>query len=313
MNAQELALHVALHEAMDDVAVTDHDVARMESGLNGLIEVKARTESSHRRWRLAVAAAAVLVVLTVGVAQRQGDRELSRPAGLPVSDQPLVPADLVGTWQNVPDSPWVWEFTAEGEFSAHSTADDYLKGHAGDRIVARSGEVYTVKSAEQCDETWRIRNVRPGVVTIVLLTSPCRIETGEMDLERVAPAPYPSGELSPKSTTDDPGSIQWSPFINGVWLHAETGTVLAVGSPWGGDVLSYVVDDDGDGATNPDQRGRVTVSDDAPPVFRPDATEGAECVLRFSSVVIDLGVMTTTSADGGCSPAGSRQKWVRLT
>ena len=87
--------------------------------------------------------------------------------------------------------------------------------------------------------------------------------------------------------------------------------MLVVGDPGRTDALRYVLDDDGDGVTEPDQRGRVTLREGRPPVFESDAAAQPSCALIFSSIAIVRDQMTTTSPSGGCLP-GSRT-WVRIS
>ncbi len=312
MNTVESSLREALHEAMDDVHVTDADVARLESAVAARQAGVSHRESSRRTWRMVALAAAVVVTAAVGVAQWRDDREPTRPAGAPQSDQPLVPGRLVGTWRNVPDSPWVWVITADGRVAAYSSADEYLAGEFGNQVVRRSGDLFTMK-AGSCDEVWRVRSVNPGTLVSTFLESSCETPAGEeLSLERISPEPYLGGALSPNAGSDDAKACCSSPFIHGIWLHVETGRVLAIGNPRGSTVVRYVLDDDGDGVTNPDQRGRVTLPEGGPPVFRPDTSDARGCVLAFSSFSIVDTTMTTTSEGGGCLPAGKVQ-WVRVS
>ncbi|MFW5470149.1 hypothetical protein ACOCJ4_08905 [Knoellia sp. CPCC 206435] len=168
-------------------------------------------------------------------------------AALPRTRRPVAPRGTTPARRR-------WSLAADGEMLAVMYAPAYLEGFAGDRLVSRSGDVYTVSLAQGCTETWRVR--------------------GELQLERLSPEPYLAGELSIPPVAETPGFGIEKDVVDGVWLHPGTGTVLAVGRPWGGSVLRYVLDDDGDGASDPDQRGRVTVPDNGVPVFQPDAGEG---------------------------------------
>jgi hypothetical protein len=132
-------------------------------------------------------------------------------------------------------------------------------------------------------------------------------------LERVSPQPYLGGELATPPPTDAPGFLPQSTFIDGVWLHPGTGTVLAIGRPWRSGLLTYRLDDDGDGKSDPDQRGRVTMREGDTPVFRRDAAAGTACELAFTSLVVVHETMTTTSAAGGCLPGPGPQLWVRIS
>lgn len=324
MSTVEARTREALHDVVDSLAVTDDDVSRMEAELVTALARPRRLGGgggvplTRRRWGLAAAAVVLAAAVAGGLALSSDDREAARPAGQPVSDQPLVPADIVGMWQDAPDSPWVWEFRADGEVLAVMNAAAYLEGFAGDRVVSRSGEVYTVSLAQGCEETWRIRPVRPGILGISIPASDCgdpeSLEGGELQLERLSPDPHLAGELSVPPVVPTPGFPVGRHVIDGMFLHVESGTVLAIGNPWRGSVLRYVLDDDGDGATDPDERGRVTVPDSGVPVFQPDAGGGGSgCELRFASTLMTKESMTTTSTGGGCLPGPGPHTWVRLS
>ena len=320
MSEIETRTREALHDVVDGLDVTEADVSRMEADLlrsvcrTGVAGRRLGSGATVRRRGLAVAAVA-MVVAAGGLALSRDEDDSTRPADRPASDQPLVPDELVGTWQNVPDSPWVWEFTSDGKVLVESTAASYLESAPSNTFVSRSGDVFTVRSFEGCDETWRVRTVRPGVAAVTFLRSSCtylEADGGELMLERVSPRPYLHGDLAAAGPSKERLSSSRSNRIHGVWLHPRTGTLLTVGSP-SGKVVRYVLDDDGDGATDPDQSGRVTLATDGPPVFRRDAADASSCVLAFSSVVFDGSLMTTTSPEGGCLPGTAPQTWVRVT
>ncbi|WP_404383327.1 hypothetical protein LL946_18430 [Knoellia locipacati] len=317
MSEVEARTREALHHVVDDLDVTDGDIARLEAELMGALAAPRLrggppvVPPARRRWGLAAAAVVVAAAIAGGLALSADDSQTPSPAGAPTSDQPLIPADIVGTWQNVPESPWVWVFTADGRVGTYSTAGGYLAGELPIHVVSRSGDLYTVRE-EGCDRPLHLRTVSPGVVLATFPKNSCtgEDEPDQLSLERISPAPYLDGELSPRALSEvGPGSR--SPFLHGVWLHVETHTLLVVGDPWRSGLLRYVLDDDGDGLTDPDQRGRVTLREDGSPVFLPDSGVQPSCPLILSSVTITGGQMRTTSPSDGCLP-GPRT-WVRIT
>ena len=73
------------------------------------------------------------------------------------------------------------------------------------------------------------------------------------------------------------------------------------------------MDDDGDGATDPDQRGLITIGTDGSVRARPSAGGGdPTCAPHFTNAMTDSTTMTTTGSGGGCVPTGTRQTWIRL-
>ena len=322
MSTTEARVHDALHEAMDELRVADHDIARMEHDLFAALAGSGRRQGAlrqrRRRWGL-VAAVAVLAAVVAGALVVTGDERGSEklPAKPPASNRPLVPAELVGTWRTVPDARRVWAFVSDGRVSVDPTAGDFLEADFKDRVVTRSGDLYTVHTEDGCDETVRIRFVASGSAALSGQRTTCDPtlgpETEETLLERISPQPFLGGDLARPRPSTEPGFLPQSTFIEGVWLHVESGTLLAMGRPWRGELLRYVLDDDGDGKSDPDQAGRLVMSEAGPPVFKPDATTGlSPCRLEFTSLVVLHNTMTTQTPPGACLTTGARQTWVRI-
>lgn len=322
MSTTEARLREALHDAVDALAVADDDVARLERDLFAALAGRgprpAGMRQRRRRWGL-VAAAAVLAAAVAGALSVTGDDRGSErlPARPPASDRPLVPAELVGTWRTVPDNRRVWAFVADGRVSVDPSAGDFLEADFKDRVLTRSGDLYTVHTEDGCDETVRIRVVAPGSAALSGQRTTCDPTLGpeveETLLERVSPQPFLGGELGRPRPSTEPGFLPQSTFVEGVWLHVESGTLLAMGRPWRGELLRYVLDDDGDGKSDPDQAGRVIMSEAGPPVFQPDATTGVPpCRLAFTSLVVLHTTMTTRTPPGACLGTGAGQTWVRI-
>ena len=101
-------------------------------------------------------------------------------------------------------------------------------------------------------------------------------------------------------------------LLDGTWLHAESRTLLVIGTGYAGSSKTYIMDDDGDGSTDPDQRGVITTGPDGVVQARPTADYDPGCAPQFAAVVSDSATMTTTAGDGGCVPTGVRQTWIRL-
>ncbi|MFW5474785.1 hypothetical protein ACOCJ5_15860 [Knoellia sp. CPCC 206450] len=328
MSIVEARTSAALHDVVDALPVTENDVARMESdlfevlaaprvvrgagfGATGLRGARAR----RRRWGL-VAAAVATAAVVVGLVLTGDPPDPAQPARPPVSDQPFIPPEVVGTWRLGSDSRHVWVFVGDGRVSVDPTADDFLEADFKDRVVSRTGDLYTVHTEDGCDEVVRIRQLRPGVVGLAAQRTSCDPTLGpepeERMLERVSPQPYLGGALGAPLPTVAPGFAPQSTFLDGVWLHPASGTVLAIGRPWRSGLLTYVLDDDGDGKSDPDQRGRVTMRDGTAPVFRRDSADRSACQLTFTSVVVVHTTMSTTSEAGGCLLPGT-WRWARIS
>lgn len=324
MNTAEARTREALHDVVDRIEVSGQDVARMEHELarrSGTVTGPVGVVAGRSRRRLLVAVAAV-VLLAVGVAglsSRDADPTQpagapAQPAGAPAQVGPLVPPELVGTWRNVPDSLWVWEFSADGHLGAVESASSYLAGGTrANTVTRRVDDVYTTVDPDGCITEMRISPTSPEAVAVTMLSGTCEVEEGlELQLERVAPGPAGARAQLPHRSPGTPFARRNIGFLDGTWLHVESGTVLAVGSPAVGDAHTYVMDDDGDGATRPDQRGLVTLAQDGAVQARPFASDTVGCSPNFASIVTDGARMTTTSAAGGCFPVGSSQTWVGL-
>ncbi|KGN41101.1 hypothetical protein N801_09535 [Knoellia aerolata DSM 18566] len=309
----------SVRQLVADLVVTESDVERLEVEIRERIDSGALggpAERPRRRWALAAAAAATAAAVAGGLALSADDPAPTRPAPTPVSDQPLVPADLVGLWRNVPESPWLWEFTADGRMGATETSSGYLSGGTVAKTISRrDGDRYiTSDPTEDCGTDYRVRLTSAGAVVTVLSGTCAEDWVGaEYDLERLSPGVAGPGAILPRHAKADAPTRMTTAQLDGTWFDPESSTVLVVGQGYSGVSLTYVMDDDGDGATDPDQRGLLAMEPDGSIRARPSAGNAdVECGPQFTNVMTDSATMTTTGADGGCAPTGSQQTWIRV-
>lgn len=325
MSEVEARTRAALHEIVGGVDVTDHDVARMEADLLTALDPRRRPGGSHvralgpvrRRWGLAAAAVAAVAAIAGGIALSSDGWEPARPAGAPPSDQPLVPPELVGLWREVPNSPHVWEFTADGRVGWTKSANGYLSGEAiGSRVTRRVGDVLTLAPSEarpECHGDHRFVITSPMAASVTNLSTTCDVPPGWGTLlERISPETSPGDAVIPLMGARPQSTVRSVDGIRGSWLHAASGTILVVGGEKSGPWLTYLIDDDGDGSTAPDQRGLVSVRPDGSGQVRPFASADADCTPSFAGVVSDGATLSTTSGRDGCFPPGSTQVWISL-
>lgn len=327
MKGLERRTSEALHRVADGLPVSEEDMDRMEGELMTLLETRPSEVQVARRgrWEWSVAAAAVAALVLGGAALWQVNHERTAPAApapAPITS-PLVQPELVGLWQNQPDSSWLWEITADGRVRSTETAVAYLRGaddptseDAGVTIIKRQGDLYTLAETNpprrdgDCD-TLRIHLVSPGAAT---LTDGCPPSGEQMllHLERVSPRNAGSSALAPRFPTEVARQVTVPAQLEGAWLNEVTKQLLVVGQLSPDEPLTYLVDDDGDGSLRPDLRGRLNVSTDGSVRPLPGSSVGGGCAPVFAKVVSNTATLVTTSSAGGCFPAGTTQTWLRL-
>lgn len=323
MNALEARLADALHQEADEVRVSDTDLDRIETEFKAAVNRQPwRHFARGRRWQISVACAAAVAVaaaVTGGLALSSDDPEPAHPAGAPASDQPLVPPGLVGLWRNVPESPWLWEFSADGRMGYTQTSSGYLSGDlVAGTITRRVGDRYSAFiPAESCSTDYQIRETPAGAV-VTVLGGTCDGDNGDgrgdaFDLERLSPGAAGPGALLPRHAKDKAPVRLSTSLFDGTWFHPQSSTLLVIGKAYTRSSLTYIMDDDGDGATDPDRRGLISVGPDGSVRARPSAAgNDPVCAPQFTNVVTDSATMTTTGAAGGCVPTGSQQTWIKL-
>jgi len=318
MSILEARAHEAMHHVVDGLEVTDEDIGRMEDDLRAALAGHGRLRGQRggrRRWGLAVAALLTAVAVGRGAALVADDTSPARLSGAAPAKPRLIPPELVGLWREVPRSPFVWQFTDDDRMGNTPTATGYLTGDVVAMTVTRRvADRYTASnSAAACSTEFRIRMTPAGLVVTVLSGTCVDDRDGdEFTLERLSPGVPGPQALEPRYAKADatvPLSVH---VLDGTWFHVQSSTLLVIGTGHAGSSLTYVMDDDGDGSTDPDQRGLLSVGPDRSIRALPSGVDAAGCTPQFTNVVTDSATMTTTGLDGGCVPAGSRQTWIRL-
>ena len=317
MKGLELRTSEALHRVADGLPVSEDDMDRMEGELITLLETKPSQVrvASRSRWDWGVAAVAAAALVLGGVALWQVNHEKPSPAGpAPAPTLPLVPPELVGLWQNQPDSPWLWEITADGWITNTDTPAGYLQGSGlVGTVVQRVGDRYTIAEPGAKPPVGGCNGLLIRVVGAQALHLKEDCPNGlDLQLEKVSPR-YPStAPLRARFPVEVERHVTLPTQLDGTWAHQESNRVLVIGLPWVGDGLSYAIDDDGDGSVRPDQRGVLTIGPDGVVRAEPEAGSEGGCAPAFSKVVSNTATLVTTSSAGGCFPAGSKQTWLRL-
>jgi hypothetical protein len=328
VNLRELRTRDALHRYGDDVNVSEQDLDRMEAALARLLDDTAqppRPRRSPQDWLVAAVAATALVVGSLAL--WQVNHQETSPAGRDGSSAPLIAPELVGLWLNTPDSTWLWEITADGGIGWFDAPEAYLRGEAAQaRVTARDGDLYTVAydndQGQSCTRQLRAVVVQPGSMTMAPSAGVCARDGSWMadsdpvpdedplHLKHVSPGEAGAPPLTGPFEREEAAALREVAQLRGVWVDGETGTVLVVGLPTSDSALTYVMDDDGDGSTRPDQRGTISAREGRTTVH---PLEGeARCAPVFRDVVTDVATLTTTSGPGGCAPEGTQQTWQRL-
>jgi hypothetical protein len=318
LTAMEARTSAALHVVADGLLVSEGDLDRMEGELMTLLETRppGRGTTRRSRWELGVAAAAVAALAVGGTALWRASHEEAPATPAPAPSQPLVPPELVGLWQVQPDSPWLWEFGADGRVMNVDTAAGYLAGgESAGRIIRRDGDRFTLDEAGASPTVaaacagLRIRVVAPGVAS---LTEDCGAAPLDLRLEKVSPHRPVDPPITPRFPDTVARQVTTVSQLEGSWADQATGLVLVVATQSGDGEPTYLVDGDGDGSVRPDQRGVLTVGTDGSVRPRPAASPSGGCAPVFTKVVTTTAVLTTTSGPGGCYPDGSTQSWIRL-
>lgn len=319
MNAMEARTRAALHRVADGLLVSEQDLDRLEGTLMTLLETKPDRGTARvprNQWSWAIAAVATLALVVGGLALWRTNRETTPPASPPRTDS-LVPPEFVGLYLNE-GSPWLWEITADGRIGQADAPGKYLGGGAvSDRILDWTDHEFTVADAATkagCVLRFRITPPAAGQVTVTEVPGLCSDGSGEaFVLEQVAPRDPAAPAPKTAFTREAPRDMDRITQVQGSWVDLENGQVLVVGVPQDGYTgLTYLLDDDGDGSVDPDQRGTLRMADDGSMRGQPEAKYLGACSLVFDKAVTDAATMTTTSGTGGCFPGGSTQTWLRL-
>jgi hypothetical protein len=100
--------------------------------------------------------------------------------------------------------------------------------------------------------------------------------------------------------------------VTGTWLLRGTGTTLVV-VPTSSIEGEYVLDDDGDGWSAPDERGSVTLRPDGSVVLSPTEGDDRPCATVFRRVLTTGATLEGEAAENSCGWIGRQQgTWIRI-
>lgn len=322
MTIDERSITTALQSCARGIDVTDADLDRLEERVNDRLHPASRAQvRGGRRWDWAVAACAVLALVIAMTALWRTRVEEPLPATPPPTT--ITPADLAGVWLvDVGDSDgYLWQFTADGKLDMTNSPEQYvdLLRVLGEYTLGADDVLAFHSDPVPCRATVRLAGEGRMTLTPIVGQENCDLFKNDVwwPFTRVSPASvagtamvkspnllagHPDTPATPAVSTDD---------LVGTWLLQGTGTILVVitdpSSPDG----RYTLDDDGDGAISPDQRGTATVRSDGGVVLRP--SEGAPCDTVYSTAATTGTTLEAELADSSCGRiGGTRDTWIRL-
>ena len=271
MNIDE-RLRSSLQTVAREVSVTPEELVHAEHRF-----VHRREQAtSRRRWSTGlVATAAVGALVLAGIV---GWRELQEtaapqpaaPVPEPVAELPLDVESLAGVWLTSDFSGRLWNFHRNGTVSlvdpTHRGAD--VEGPVPYTLTPTGIEL----PEEMCD--WALRLTDDGrlggqVVRTPASGSPCA-GVDQMSWIRLSPRSEAGADLvwtgtTPEGNTESarvhhsPTEVRGLPHVSRAWLQQGTGRLLVVTTPEDAETGRYVLDDDGELLSTPDDVGEVSI------------------------------------------------------
>jgi hypothetical protein len=331
MTLDERHLTTALRTYARAVEVTDADLELLESRVRERIHPSSPRGPRNRPWQWAVAACAVTALVLAVTALWRAEVRGTAPA----SPASITPADLAGAWLAVDEDGggWIWYFTANGGVHQSNRVADQLDSSAFDPT---SEPDFTLEPGNIVSF---VDYVGPGD-SISSEPLPCRAMAGLAPEGRMTLTPISGQNLcgllddgrarhyvrvSPISVAgaalvQAPGRHGAGPAFEpeymvdlaGTWLLKGTGTVLYVNRT-GLREGEYVLDDDGDAGTDPDEVGTVALRPNGGAVFHPTDGTGGACYRVYQRVLTTTTTFEAELDDASCGVlGGSNGTWVRL-
>ena len=309
MRLQDRDLARALARLADDVHFED---AEVDAAFTAFTARAGRAWGRRRRQRLVAACAAIAAVLGGSAAWLGLDRGTNRLApSVPAPTRTVISAqDLVGLWTG----NGLWTFYADGT-GGHSNNADLLEVPLsytlkGDRLGVRDGD--------QCGYSFRLTTYERGTLTVDPLDY-CGNPHEPITFVRLSPA-SPAGMALPMSSMTGAAPVRTVTQLSGVWQLPGTGVVLAIDTsdPKG---ATYALDDRGDLARSPRDRGAVSVEPDGTVTLSSSQEPTAGCVspsgprivLRSVQVVAGQSLDATGGVDSNCPRVTVDRGWVMLS
>jgi hypothetical protein len=217
---------------------------------------------------------------------------------------------MVGLWTGI----GLWTFHADGS-GGHSNNADTLETPF---YYTLKGVKLGVRDAEGCDFSFRLTGYREGTLTADVLDF-CGNNAPPVSLVRLSPATPASLDIPMYSMTGST-PVRGVAQVAGVWLMPGTGTLLAIDASHPSRA-TYALDDRGDLARSPRDKGTVTVASDGTltltsslaPISGCSAPEGPRTVLREVTVVAGQSIEAKGGVQPTCARATVLAGWVMMS
>lgn len=321
MNTERL-IREALEDSVEQLTCPEPDVNRLLAA--------GRTARRRRVGVVAgLAGVAMLVLVLAGLSFDYAGRAGRALEPVPAGPLPAAPmtvavsrADVAGVWmvEQKHSAGYLWHFNTDGVRDTSDDPREYqhpTEGDAGPYTVGPKGSITFEGGDGPCRATATRSSEGRMILTPTGVQPHCPpFAKGETwSFIRVSPLSAAGAELVqhphalPPTTATAPDSVS---DVAGTWLLKGTGTILAAvaSSSNGGE---YLVDDDGDGWAEADERGTFTVGADGAVVLRPTGGAGQVCETVLDGVRTTGVTMQTQLADMSCGRLGGElSTWIRL-
>ncbi|MGD8201255.1 hypothetical protein ACQE98_11385 [Ornithinimicrobium sp. W1679] len=268
----EQTLRSSLQTVAREVTVTPEEQVHAEHRF-----VHRREQGAvRRRWGAGLVAAAAVGSLVLAGAvgwrelQQTATPQPAAPFPEPVAELPLTVDGLAGVWLTSDFSGGLWNFHRNGTVSL---LDPTHRGMDVEGPVAYTLTPTGIELPEEmCD--WALRLTDDGrmggrVVRAPASDSPCA-GVDQMSWIRLSPrsevgaglvwtGTTPEGNAESARVHHSPTEVLGLPHVSRAWLQQGTGRLLVVTTPEDGDTARYVLDDDGELLTTPDDVGEVSI------------------------------------------------------
>lgn len=313
MNIDE-ALHSSLQTVAREVSVTPEQLVHAEHRF-----IHRREHGAvRRRWGTGLVAAAAVGGLVLAGAV--GWRELQEGAApQPAAPGPQLPTELpvtvdnlAGVWLTHDSSGWLWSFHRNGTVSFFNPTYQAVSDAAPVPYTVTDTGIELPE--DLCDFSLQITDDGRMVGRVVRATdsgSPC---TGEERGSWIRLSPRSDAGAAvvftgrPEHENSEAARWHHAPtpvtrveLITRAWLQQGTGRLLVVTTPEEGEAGHYVLDDDGELLTSPDDVGEVVMDDEGNLVLT--SSEESQGCPAGSRVVIPEPVLRGTAGTIPPNPA----------
>ncbi len=319
MSIDERHVTTALQAYARGLDVTDADLDHLEAQLGERLHPAPRQNGPRHPWEWAVAACAVVALVLAVTALWRTRAQETLPATTPPPS--ITARELAGLWvvELANSDGYLWHFSGDGRRAVSRTPEQYVDlGGNFEPFTLGPGDVFTFPvDGGSCRATVGWAGQGRMTLTPLEVQDNCPyFPDGEVwPFTRVSPASVAGTAMvrSPNVTVAQlPATQQVSlDDVVGTWLLQGTGTTLVV-APGPAGRAQYVLDDDGDGTVDPDQRGTLTLRPDGGVVLRPST--GAPCDTVYSRVANTGATLEVELDEAGCGRVGATHgAWFELT